>query len=234
MINETVQGTATPSRLQVLMLSWLAPGAEAALAQFRQEAAPLFAKYDLRVERVVAGIGKGQLVGNNPHEVPQLMQVISFPSVTAFKSYTCDPDYVRLSKPRDAHVQRMTAIMGMPLDVSALQPASSSTLSQRLYGVAFLRFHPNGSAGLTEFNQRASNLFARHGMHVELTFDVAKVATPIGEPLADFTPERAIVFYLDNPAALRAYATDPEYVELAPIRDRGLAAYDFFLGKVPA
>jgi uncharacterized protein (DUF1330 family) len=234
MTNKTVHETATSERPLVAMLGWLAPGAEVALAQFRQEAAPLFAKYDLRVERVLAGVGKGQLVGSNPHEVPQLLQVISFPSMAAFQAYTSDPDYVRLARQRDAYVQRMAVVIGMPLDVSTLHPTSTSTLSQRLYGVAFLRFHPDGAAGLTEFNQRASGLFARHGMHVERMFDVAKTVAPIGEPLVCFAPERVIVFYLDDPAALRGYATDPEYVELAPIRDRGLAAYDFFLGKVPA
>jgi hypothetical protein len=71
-------------------------------------------------------------------------------------------------------------------------------------------------------------------MHVELMCDVGKIVAPIGKPLAEFAPERVIVFYLDDPTALRGYATDPEYVELAPIRDQGLAAYDFFLGKVPA
>jgi uncharacterized protein (DUF1330 family) len=129
----------------------------------------------------------------------------------------------------------MTAILGTPLDVSALQPVSTSTPSDRLYGVAFARFHPpDGAARLNEFNQRAGNLFARHGMHVELMCDVGKIVAPIGKPLAEFAPERVIVFYLDDPTALRGYATDPEYVELAPIRDQGLAAYDFFLGKVPA
>jgi len=231
---KTVEKVTTPARFQVAMLSWLAPGAEAALLRFRQEAAALWDRYDLRIERLLNCVGKGQLVGNNPHPVPQLLQVISFPSVAAFQAYTADPDYVRLAKDRDASMERITAVVGMPLDVSALQPTSASVPSQRLYGVAFVRFQPEGAAGLAEFNRLASGLFLRHGMHVELMFDVAKSVTPIGESLADFAPERVIVFYLDDPAALRAYATDPEYIELAPIRDRGLAAYDFFLGKVPA
>lgn len=232
MTKRTEQVTTTSGRLLVAMLGWLSEGAEAALSEFRREAAPLFVKYDLRVERMLAGVGKGQLVGTNQHEVPELMQVLSFPSIAAFQAYTSDPDYVRLAARRDKYLKRMTAAVGMPLDVSTLAPASASALSQRLYGMAFVRFLPDGASGLTEFNHRARGLFARHGMHVELMFDISKSVTPIGEPLVDFAPERAIVFYLDDPAALRGYATDPEYLELAPIRDRGLAAYDFFLGKV--
>ena len=222
------------ARSFVTMLVWLNPEGSAALAQFRKAAAPLFAKYDLHIERVLACTGKGELVGKNPHELPDLIQVLSFPSLEAFRGYTADAEYVRLAALRDTGIRRMTAVIGQPLDVSALSPTSASTPSQRLYGAAFVRFETGGAEGLAEFNRRAVTLFARHGMHVESMSEVVKVATPLGEPLVEFAPERVVVFFLDEASALRGYATDPEYVALAPIRDRGLRAYDFFLGKVPS
>jgi hypothetical protein len=38
------------------------------------------------------------------------------------------------------------------------------------------------------------------------------------------------VFFLDHAAAMKGYATDPEYAALAPLRDTGLESYDFFTG----
>jgi uncharacterized protein (DUF1330 family) len=231
---QTDPKTDTSPRFQVAMLCWLAPGAEATLAQFRKEASPLWDKYDLRTERVLNCTGKGQVVGENAYEAPQLIQVISLPSAAAFQAYLADPEYVHLAKQRDTAFLRLSAIVGMPMDVTALHPTSTQAATKRLYGIAFLRFQPDGAEGLAEFNRRAGDLFLRHGMHVELMFNVMKTVTPVGEALSDFAPQRVIVFFLDDATALRDYATDPEYIELAPIRDKGLLSYDFFLGKVKA
>lgn len=226
-------GTPTPARLYVYMLTWLRPGAAEALARFREYAAPLWQRFDLRVERMLTSTGKGQLVGTNPHEPPDVMQLLSFPSLAAFQAYAADAEYLRLAAARDPYLRRMTAVIGTPLDVSSLQPSSASVPSKRLYGAAFIRFQPGGAADFAEFNQRASALFARHGMHVEAMLDVVKSVTPVGDPVPELAPERVVLFFLDDPSALRAYVADPEYQELAPVRDRGLLAYDFFLGKVP-
>ena len=189
MNSETATSTATSERIQVAMLAWLRPDAPAALARFRQEAAPLWQKYDLRVERTLTSVGKGQLVGTNPHEMPDTMQVISLPSLAAFQAYASDPDYLRLAQVRDAHLRRMTATIGTPLDVSSLRPSSVSDPLKRVYGVAFIRFKPGGADGFAEFNRRAAALFARHGMHIESMFDVVKTVTPVGESLPEFAPE---------------------------------------------
>lgn len=221
------------NRIYITMLTWLHPGGMAAMASFRQNAAPLFAKHDVRVERLIAGTGKGQLVGTNPHETPDLLQIVSMPSLEAFRAYTSDPEYVRLAATRDVGIRRMTALVG---SVSPPDPSmpSTSALGSRLYGFAFLRFAPGGEGALAEFNRRAQPLFARHGMHIEAMLEVAQTLSPLGRPLEDFAPERAVVFFLDDPSVLGAYASDPEYLALAPIRDRGLERYAFFLGKVPA
>lgn len=232
MKNETDTAAPIASRAHVVMLSWLKPGAASAMAEFRAEAAPLFRKYGLRVDRALSATGKGQLVGTNAHAVPDLIQVLSFPSVQAFREYSTDPDYLRLAKLRDAHVARMTALVGAPREVPLLDGPSPSEPTARLYAVAFVRFRPGGAEGMDEFNRGARDLFQRHGMHIEMAMDVQNVVAPVGEPLLGFAPQRALVFYLDEPQALTRYVADPQYSELAPLRDRGLEAYDFFLAKV--
>lgn len=222
-----------PTRIFVTSLVWLKPGGSAPLAAFRARAASLFERHDLRIERELVCSAKGQLVGENRHELPQLVQVFSLPSLAAFRAYAADPEYTTLAAQRDVGIERMVATLGRPLPE---EPSASSTsaMADRLYGVGFLRFEQGGADGLAEFNRRAIGLFARHGMHVESMFEVTTTLTPVGALLTDFTPERVVVFFLDSPSALKAYATDPEYAALAPVRDRGLRSYDFFLGRVQA
>jgi uncharacterized protein (DUF1330 family) len=226
--------SSVSDRIAVTMLLWLTPGGERALNTFREQAEPLWRKHDLRVERVLQGTAKGQLVGENPHDVPALIQVITLPSLDAFRAYVSDPEYVRLAAARDEGIARMVAVIGRPLDVSTLQPTSASAAGSRQYGVAFASFLADGEAGLDEFNRRASALYARHGMHVESMLKVLRVVTPVGEELVGFAPERVIVFFLDEASALGRYASDAEYRALAPIRDAGLRSYQFFLATVPA
>lgn len=217
----------TAPRLVITMLVWTHPDGEARLAQFAQRAAPLFRRYGVEVDRVLTPVGKGSLVGENPHEVPDLIQVLSMPSLDRFQAYTSDPEYQKLAKERDMGVRRMVAVLGTPL--SAIDATTStSPLNERRYGVAFARFKPGGQAGMLEFNRRASGLFARHGMHVEAMVDTVRILAPIGAPLEAFAPERVVVFFLDSAAAMPAYLADPEYRQLAPVRDEGLERYDFF------
>lgn len=220
-------------RFTLAMLVWLKPDGAAAIAEFGAGAAPLFSKYDLRVERRLAITSKGQIVGQNAHEQPDLIQILSFPSAETFKAYASDPLYVELAVQRDAGIRRMTVLAGTPLDIDAVRTPGTGPDHTRLYGVGLVRFLENGAAGMDAFNEQAQDLFARHGMHLEATIQVDQVMTPIGEAL-DIEADRLVVFFLDDAKALPAYAADPEYKALAPLRDNGLAAYDFFLGMAPA
>lgn len=216
-------------RFTMTMLMWLKPDGAAALATFRQHAAPLFETYGLRIERLLKISGKGQIVGENRMEVPQLAQVISFPSAAQFKAYVSDPQYVALAQQRDQGLHRMVVMAGTALDVSAISTPGQGALEDRLYGLGLVRFKPGGSGGLDAFNLRAQALFARHGMHVESMLEVKQTLTPVGDAQGA-EPQRIVVFFLDNAAAMKAYATDPEYAALAPLRDTGLESYDFFIG----
>ena len=217
-------------RTFITMLVWPGPEGLAALKAFRERAQPLFAKYDVRVERALAATGKGQLVHTNPWDVPGVIQVFSVPSIEAFRAYLADPGYQALAKERDGVLVRIVAVIGKPISDQS-SASSTSALEARLYGVAFAKFKPGGGDGLLEFNRRAAPLFRRHGMHVEHLLETSTVVTPVGSPLTDFAPERVIVFFLDDAASLGAYASDPEYKALAPIRDVGLERYDFFTAK---
>lgn len=225
--------TVASPRFTLAMLVWLKPNGAAALADFSAKAAPLFGKYDLRVERRLAITGKGQIVGHNDHEQPDLIQILSFPDPEAFKAYVSDPLYVELAVARDQGIRRTTVIAGALLDIDAVKTPGMGPEQTRLYGVGLVRFFEGGKVGMDAFNEQAQGLFARHGMHLETTMEVHQVITPVGEAL-DLQADRLVIFFLDDAKALPAYAADPEYKLLAPLRDNGLAAYDFFLGIVPA
>ena len=218
------------SRFTLTMLMTLKPDGGQALASFREQAAPLFKKYDLRIERQLKVGGKGQIVGENRFDMPNLIQVISFASAAQFKAYASDPQYQALAPLRDAGLERLTVVAGTSLDITAISTPGTGPVDTRLYGVGLVRFKPNGAQGLDTFNQRAQALFARHGMHVESMVDVQQTMTPVGTP-EGLQPQRVVVFFLDNASAMKGYATDPEYLALAPLRDSGLEAYDFFVGS---
>ena len=195
-------------RFTITMLLWLKPDGAAALAAFRQQAAPLFETYGLRVERQLKISGKGQIVGENRFEVPQLVQIISFPTAAQFKAYVSDPQYLALAQQRDQGLHRMTVIAGTALDVSRISTPGQGRLEERLYGVGLVRFKPGGSEGLDNFNLSAQALFARHGMHVESMLEVQQTLTPVGDD-EGMQPQRVVVFFLDNPAAMKGLCHRP-------------------------
>jgi uncharacterized protein (DUF1330 family) len=230
---QTPSVVPTAVRFSVFMLMGLKPDGAASLATFRQQAQALFEKYDVRVDGQWRMHGKGQIVGQNPFETPDLVQQVSFPSLAQFKAYVSDPEYLRLAPARDQGLRQVTAIAGSLLDVQNVATPGTGPVANRLYGVGLVRFKDGGSAGLDAFNLQAQALFARHGMHVESMLDVKQVLTPVGAAQS-MAPERVVVFFLDDANTMKAYATDPDYARLAPLRDDGLEAYDFFLGKSAA
>ena len=230
-VASTVQDEA--QRFTMAMLVWLKPTGPALMAEFRDRAAPLFAKYDLRLERQLAITGKGQIVGENPFEQPDIIQMVSFPSVERFKAYVGDPQYVEFAKLRDNGIRRMTVMAGLPMDIGWLSTPGSGPAHTRFYGVGLVRFLQDGEKGMDAFNEQAQGLFARHGMHLETVLKIGQIMTPLGE--ADgMSPQRIVVFFLDQASALKGYAADPEYLALAPLRDAGLETYDLFFGMVPS
>ncbi|MDZ7937838.1 MAG: hypothetical protein U5M53_05985 [Rhodoferax sp.] len=228
-VNGQTPPASAPVRFSVFMLMSLRSDGATALAAFRQQAQALFEKHGVRVEGQWRMHGKGQIVGHNAFETPDLVQQVSFPSLAQFKAYVSDPEYLRLAPPRDQGLRQVTAIAGNLLDVQNIAKPGAGPAANRLYGVGLVRFKEGGSAGLDAFNLQAQTLFARHGMHVESMMDVKQILTPVGAEQG-MAPERVVVFFLDDASAMKAYATDPEYARLAPLRDQGLEAYDFFLG----
>lgn len=217
------------ARFVLTMLMGLQPEGAAALTSFRQSAGPLLARHDVRIERVLRIRGKGQIVGSNDFELPDLIQQISLPSREAFNAYLADPEYQALAPVRDAGLRRLSVCAGPAMDVSTIATPGRGIPTTRLYGVGFVRFRPGGEAGLDAFNREAQSLFARHGMHVESMQQVAQTMTPVGTG-DGLAPQRVVVFFLDEAAQLPVYAADPEYRRLAPLRDEGLERYDVFLG----
>jgi len=214
----------------ISMMIWLKPDGQKGLLEFKEKAAPLFIKYGIKIERVVAIKNKGQIVGQNLWDTPHLIQIISAPSLENFQKYLNDPEYIKLSPLRDQSAEKIIASMGPTMDTSQFNSASHSELSQRLYGVGFVKFKENGRSGLLNFNAKAIEVFKRHGMHVESMFDAKASKAATGEMLSGFAPELIVTFFLDSAESLKAYISDPEYQALAVLRDNGLMAYDFFTG----
>lgn len=219
------------SRFAVVAMIWLRPGGTAALRTFREQGTALFARHDMRISREIQVAGKGQVVGENHFEKPDLIQVLTFPSPDGFRAYLADPDYIALAPDRDAAIQRMTVCAGSEMPLDGIATAGCGPEVARFYGVGLVRFKPGGSAGLDAFNRQGQAVFKRHGLHVEAMVDVARVLTPIGTA-DDMAPERIVVFFFDDPAAFPAYVSDPDYLRLAPLRDQGLHAYDVFTGSL--
>lgn len=221
---------AAEARFVVIMLMTTKPDSAAGLTSFRTQAAPIFQDYDLRVERQLTVRAKGQIVGENRFALPEMIQVLSFPSAERFKAYLADPRYQALAPLRDAALASMTVLAGQSLDISRVSTPGLGPVASRLYGVGLVSFKPQGEQGLDTFNQRAQDLFKRHGMHVERMMRVQHCAQPVGEKDERMNPERVVVFFLDDASAMRGYLADPEYIALAPLRDEGLNTYDFFVG----
>lgn len=224
--------TQTPS-YSVAMFLWLAPDGKAALARLRRDAAEVLARHGVRVDRVLDLRGKGQIVGENPHDLPDMFQLVSFPDAAAFKAYVSDPEYLAFAKTRDPAMQRLVVMAGASLDLGRVATPGTGAISDRLYGVGLPSFKPDGVKGLEAFNEQAQALFARHGMHLEAMIDVAQIAATIGD-VSGFAAERVVVFFLDRAESLAEYARDPEYAALAPLRDDGLQSYPVVFGSVPA
>lgn len=219
------------SKVFITMMMWIKPDGEVKIKEFKEKAQELFHKYEIKVERSILITAKGQLIGENKIEKPSVIQIISVSSLENFKNYVADPEYKKLSAIRDEGLDRMVATVGTSIPTEDFNPHSDSLVSERLYVVAFTNFsYPSGD-GILEFNQKASELFKKYGMHVESMSDVKNILYPLGEKIDPFNPQRTIVFFLDNAATMSSYINDPEYKELAPLRDRGLITYDFFIGK---
>lgn len=221
---------AAEARFVVIMLMTTKPDGAAGLTSFRTQAAPIFQDYDLRIERQLTVRAKGQIVGENSFALPEMIQVLSFPSAERFKAYLADPRYQALAPLRDAALASMTVLAGQSLDISRVSTPGLGPVASRLYGVGLVSFKPQGEQGLDTFNERAQALFKRHGMHVERMMRVQHCAQPVGEKDERMNPERVVVFFLDDASAMRGYLADPEYIALAPLRDEGLNTYDFFVG----
>lgn len=221
---------AAEARFVVIMLMTTKPDSAAGLTSFRTQAAPLFQDHDLRIERQLDVRAKGQIVGENRFALPDMIQVLSFPSAERFKAYLADPRYQALAPLRDAVLASMTVLAGQSLDISRVSTPGLGPVASRLYGVGLVSFKPQGEQGLDTFNERAQDLFKRHGMHVERMMRVQHCAQPVGEKDERMNPERVVVFFLDDASAMRGYLADPEYIALAPLRDEGLNTYDFFVG----
>ncbi len=87
--------------------------------------------------------------------------------------------------------------------------------SERLYAVRLLWIRDPDR--FTEYQERAKPILAKHGVHIErwlMTQDLE------GDGLE--LPDQIIVTWFDGPGAKVAFENDPEFVEVAKIRDEAV------------
>ena len=87
--------------------------------------------------------------------------------------------------------------------------------SDRFYAVRLLWVHD--PERFTEYQERAKPILAKHGAHIErwlMTQDMD------GESIE--RPDQIVVTWFKNEAAKQAFENDPEFVEVAKIRDEAV------------
>lgn len=87
--------------------------------------------------------------------------------------------------------------------------------SDRLYAVRLLWVHD--SERFTEYQEKAKPILAKHGVHIErwlMTQDME------GEGFE--RPDQIVVTWFKSEAAKEAFENDPQFVEVARIRDEAV------------
>jgi len=203
------------------------------LKNYQNQAANLFNRYDMRIEHTLTVVRKGQIGSvENSIEQPDQIQVFSLPSMESFQKYAADPEYLELSKIRDAGLRKFSVTIGTLNNIDNLRTCSTTPIGERMYALAFINFNDNGQSGLMEFNKQGveSGLYEKYGMHLDQVI-VPKMSKAIIGELDYESPQMILVFYLDDIAKMPAYLDDPTYKEIAPLRDNSLESYRFFMGK---
>lgn len=219
-----------PTPLTIVTFFHFLENGDQRLREFQERAAPSFARHQLRVEKEIAVVGRGQ-IGPSPNllEQPDLIQIATIPSSEAFQEYLADPDVRELAPIRASGLRKMTAHLGPSLDLAGIaQPAREGAT----HVAALVRFRDEAGLGsLVEFNRRGveSDLFPRHGIRVLHLAKSTKSIVAMGSPDGE-APQAFVHFAIEEPARMKEYLSDPEYLALAPLRDACLESYHFFQG----
>lgn len=96
--------------------------------------------------------------------------------------------------------------------------------------VTFFHFLENGQERVREFQERAAPSFARHGLRIEK--EIAVVGRGLIGPSPNLLeqPDLIQIATIPSSEAFQEYLADPEYLDLAPLRDERLESYHFFQG----
>ena len=85
----------------------------------------------------------------------------------------------------------------------------------RLYVVNLLWVNDPG--GFDEYQERAKPILARHGVHIERWLMTEAI---VGNGIDK--PDQIVVTWFKDAAAMEAFVNDPEYREVAEIRDQAV------------
>ncbi|RAW01533.1 hypothetical protein [Pseudochryseolinea flava] len=159
-----------------------------------------------------------------------MIQIFTAKNLISFQSYMADEEVQRLSNVRNQGLRKMTVSFGS--EISASEILSKST-DGALRGIALVKFKENlDHTAMLEFNRLGENsgLFSKYGIHAEAFVKVMKSMPAIGA-LDYKQPDLIALFGVDDASKMKAYLSDRQYLELAPIRDNTLDSYHFFMCK---
>jgi uncharacterized protein (DUF1330 family) len=98
-------------------------------------------------------------------------------------------------------------------------------MEPRVYFTSFLYFNEDGQEKFQEFQKMSTDLFEKYDLHIEHALNILKKGE-IGEDKNTIEqPDRINIFSLPSMEAFQKMAADPEYQQLAKIRDAGLLKF---------
>jgi len=231
---DKIKQTEMENRVYFTSFLYFNEGGFEKFQEFQEKAEDLFEKYDLRMEHALNIVKKGEIGEvKNSIEQPDRINVFSLPSMELFQKMAVDDEYQELAKIRDAGLRKFNATLGGLNEMSgALKIPSNTPVKDRMYALAFINFKENGKDGLIEFSKKGveSGLYEKYGMHLDEII-IPKMSKAIIGELDYENPQMILTFYLDDIKKMPAYLDDPTYKEIAPLRDKGLESYYFFMGK---
>ncbi len=219
--------------IKIIFISFLyfKEGGIQKLDEFQAKANPYFKKYGIEILHQYKPISKGQIGSiQNEIEQPDMIQIFTAESMTNFQSYMADDSVKKLAEIRNSGLRKMNVSFGTEKETTGI---ISQSANNAIHGIALVTFKDStGIDSLIEFNQKGqrNGLFAKYGIHSENFIKVMKSMPAIGE-LDYQQPELIVIFGVDDPSKMKDYISDTKYVALAPIREKALKTYHFFMCK---
>ena len=230
--NPMLPGTDNPGRMYFVTFIYYADDGEAKLKEYMNLAAPLWEKYKLgNVGVIKIGISRS-VEGENNIEQPDEIRLNYAEDMALFEQFAQDSEVQKIDHLRTACFRRVNFVLGMEEDISGFKTYFETPVQDRLYVAQLIHFKEGGEEKVRNFVNKALPLFKRYGFHFDYWFKPVKKIDAIGDGSDMDMPDKVVIFHADDPAQLKPYNEDPEYLELAKERAEAVEHNKIFGGKL--